>query len=165
VAHDRNRDPGDAVLSLFCQERLDKRASRRARDDKTLWPHHTSFGTRRGGRLFDLARMLGMSDFLNDILAQWRPQRAKTQSEAEREAGEEFAIDLIILRHEADALGIRPTTSEIASVVSKMRASVAMPAVSIRKSITTSWKTHWGRVDLARHRLRNWPQIRFVSSE
>jgi peptidyl-prolyl cis-trans isomerase D len=76
----------------------------------------------RGGRLFDLARMLGMSDFLNDILAQWRPQRAKTQSEAEREAGEEFAIDLIILRHEADALGIRPTTTEIASVVSKMRA-------------------------------------------
>jgi peptidyl-prolyl cis-trans isomerase D len=76
----------------------------------------------RGGRLFDLARMLGMNDFLNDILAQWRPQRAKTQSEAEREAGEEFAIDLMILRHEADALGIRPTTSEIASVVSKMRA-------------------------------------------
>src|SRR5437868_2407613 len=76
----------------------------------------------RGGRLFDLARSLGMSDFLNDILAGWRPQRAKTQSEAEREAGEEFTIDLMILRHEADALGIRPTTSEIASVVSKMRA-------------------------------------------
>src|SRR5205823_13920070 len=35
----------------------------------------------RGGRLFDLARMLGMGDFLNDILAQWRPQHAKTQSE------------------------------------------------------------------------------------
>src|SRR5947208_2277805 len=76
----------------------------------------------RGGRLFDLARMLGMSDFLNDILAQWRPQRAKTQSEAEREAGEEFAIDLMILRHEAEALGIRPTTSEIAAVISKIRA-------------------------------------------
>src|SRR5438067_6738184 len=76
----------------------------------------------RGGRLFDLARILGMNDFLNDILAQWRPQRAKTQSEAEREAGQEFAIDLIILRHEADALGIRPTTSEIASVISQMRA-------------------------------------------
>jgi peptidyl-prolyl cis-trans isomerase D len=76
----------------------------------------------RGGRLFDLARLLGMNDFLNDILAQWRPQRAKTQSEAEREAGEEFAIDLMILRHEANALGIRPTTSEIASVVSRMRA-------------------------------------------
>src|SRR5438105_4714199 len=44
----------------------------------------------RGGRLFDLARLLGMNDFLNDILAQWRPQRAKTQSEAEREAGQEF---------------------------------------------------------------------------
>src|SRR5207248_137808 len=76
----------------------------------------------RGGRLFDLARLLGMNDFLNDILAQWRPQRAKTQSEAEREAGQEFAIDLMILRHEANALGIRPTTSEIASVISQMRA-------------------------------------------
>src|SRR5438105_2734529 len=63
-----------------------------------------------------------MNDFLNDILAQWRPQRAKTQSEAEREAGQEFAIDLMILRHEANALGIRPTTSEIASVISQMRA-------------------------------------------
>src|SRR5438067_132648 len=76
----------------------------------------------RGGRLFDLARLLGMNDFLSDILAQWRPQRAKTQSEAEREAGQEFAIDLMILRHEANALGIRPTTSEIASVISQMRA-------------------------------------------
>ena len=76
----------------------------------------------RGARLFNLARTLGMSDFLTDLLAQWRPQHAKNQSEAEREAGEEFAMDLIILRHEADALGIRPTTSEIASVISKMRA-------------------------------------------
>lgn len=80
------------------------------------------FEVERGARLFDLARILGMSDFLNDILAQWRPQRAKTQSEAEREAGEEFALDLMILRHEAEALGIRPTTSEVASAVSKMRA-------------------------------------------
>ena len=80
------------------------------------------FELERGGRLFDLARSLGMSEFVNNILGQWRPQRAKTQSEAEREAGEEFAIDLMVLRHEAEVLGIRPTTSEIASVVSKMRA-------------------------------------------
>src|SRR5437588_9469162 len=76
----------------------------------------------RGGRLFQLARNLGMSEFLVDLLGQWRPQHAKTQSEAQREAEEEFAIDLMILRHEAEALGIRPTTSEIASVVTKMRA-------------------------------------------
>jgi peptidyl-prolyl cis-trans isomerase D len=76
----------------------------------------------RGGRLFQLARNLGMSEFLVDLLGQWRPQHAKTQSEAQREAEEEFAIDLIILRHEAEALGIRPTTTEIASVVTKMRA-------------------------------------------
>jgi peptidyl-prolyl cis-trans isomerase D len=76
----------------------------------------------RGGRLFQLARNLGMSEFLMDLLGQWRPQHAKTQSEAQHEAEEEFAIDLIILRHEAEALGIRPTTTEIASVVTKMRA-------------------------------------------
>ena len=76
----------------------------------------------RGGRLFQLARNLQMSEFLNELLGQWHPQRAKTQSEAEREAGQEFAIDLMILHHEAEALGIRPTTTEIAAVVTKMRA-------------------------------------------
>jgi len=76
----------------------------------------------RGARLLRLAGNLGMNEFINELLAQWRPQRAKTQSEAQREAEEEFAIDLIILRHEAEDLGIRPTTAEIASVVTKMRA-------------------------------------------
>src|SRR5438105_2219636 len=75
-----------------------------------------------GARLFQLASNLGMNEFINELLAQWRPQRAKTQSEAQREAEEEFAIDLMILQHEAEALGIRPTTAEIASVVTKMRA-------------------------------------------
>jgi SurA N-terminal domain/PPIC-type PPIASE domain len=75
----------------------------------------------RGGRLFGLAQMLGMSDFLRDILGGWRPQHATTQSEIEREAGQEFALDLIVLRHEAEAMGIRPTTNEIAAVISKMR--------------------------------------------
>ncbi len=76
----------------------------------------------RGARLLRLAANLGMNEFINELLAQWRPQRAKTQSEAQREAEEEFAIDLMILQHEAEALGIRPTTAEIASVVTKMRA-------------------------------------------
>ena len=76
----------------------------------------------RGGRLFQLARNLGMSEFLTELLGQWHPQHAKTQSEAEHEAGQEFAIDLMILRHEAEALGIRPTTAEIAAVVTKIRA-------------------------------------------
>src|SRR5204863_224580 len=76
----------------------------------------------RGGRLFQLARNLGMSEFLTELLGQWHPKHAKTQSEAEHEAGQEFAIDLMILRHEAEALGIRPTTTEIAAVVTKIRA-------------------------------------------
>jgi hypothetical protein len=76
----------------------------------------------RGARLFQLARNLGMSEFLTELLGQWHPQRAKTQSEAEREAAQEFAIDLMVLRHEAETLGIRPTTTDIASVVTKIRA-------------------------------------------
>jgi peptidyl-prolyl cis-trans isomerase D len=76
----------------------------------------------RGGRLFQLARNLGMGELLSELLGQWHPERAKTQSEAEREAAQEFAIDLMVLRHEAEALGIRPTTADIASVVTKMRA-------------------------------------------
>src|SRR5437764_8972019 len=42
----------------------------------------------RGGRLFGLAQMLGMNDFLGEILVGWRSQQAKTQAGADREAGE-----------------------------------------------------------------------------
>src|SRR5437016_13367397 len=38
----------------------------------------------RGARLLRLAGNLGMKEFINELLAQWRPQRAKTQSEAQQ---------------------------------------------------------------------------------
>ncbi|PYK91420.1 MAG: hypothetical protein DME40_06770, partial [Verrucomicrobia bacterium] len=115
-----------AILAMpFCLYfvRTDWMSALRSNTAGKLYGHDISaIEIERGGRLFQLARNLGMSEFLTELLGQWHPQHAKTQSEAEHEAGQEFAIDLMILRHEAEALGIRPTTAEIAAVVTKIRA-------------------------------------------
>src|SRR5437870_649353 len=115
-----------AILAMpFCLYfvRTDWMSALRSNTAGKLYGHDISaIEIERGGRLFQLARNLGMSEFLTELLGQWHPQHAKTQSAAEHEAGQEFAIDLMILRHEAEALGIRPTTAEIAAVVSKIRA-------------------------------------------
>src|SRR6266849_3200617 len=63
---------------------------------------------RRDARLFDLARALGMSRFGQTLSA-----GAKSKAEAYLP----FASNLIIQRHEAPRLGIRPKSSEIAGVV------------------------------------------------
>src|SRR3979490_1439323 len=68
---------------------------------------------RRDARLFDLARALGMSSFRQDLSA-----GAKSESEAYVP----FILNLVILRHEAARLGIRPRSSEIADVVRKLEA-------------------------------------------
>jgi PPIC-type PPIASE domain/SurA-like N-terminal domain len=67
----------------------------------------------RGGRMFDLARDLGMINFLQDLVGSAR---------TEQEAKQQFALNLLILRHELNALGVRPTSAEIASAVSNLRA-------------------------------------------
>ena len=58
----------------------------------------------QNARLFGLASDLGMSDFLQSLIA-----RAKTE--------DEVILNLLVLRHEAARLGIRPSTSEIADRV------------------------------------------------
>jgi hypothetical protein len=63
----------------------------------------------QNARLFGLAHDLGMSDFLQSLIA-----GAKTQ--------DEVVLNLLVLRHEADRLGIRPSSSEIAEVVRKLPA-------------------------------------------
>src|SRR5207249_2072228 len=70
MAHDRDRDPGDAVLSLFCQERLDDRTSRGPGNDETLWPNDTSFATRSGRTLVPTRANAGNERF------SWRHSRA-----------------------------------------------------------------------------------------
>ena len=67
---------------------------------------------RRDSRLFELARNLGMIDFLQDMVA------GTTKRDASKEeVYAQFAVNLIVLRHEAERLGIQPAQSEILDVV------------------------------------------------
>src|ERR1700757_2386367 len=64
----------------------------------------------RNARLGKLAQDLGMSDFWG-TLSGGQPGNAGYGT---------FAINLIVLRHEADQLGLRPSGPEIADVVRKL---------------------------------------------
>ena len=77
----------------------------------------SSIEARRDARLFELARNLGMADFLEDTVA------GTTRRDASKEeAYAQFAVNLIVLRHEAERLGIQPGQSEIVDVVRNMPA-------------------------------------------
>ncbi len=67
----------------------------------------------RSERLFDLASDLGMRDFLGELIGNAR---------SENEAKKNFALNYLILRHEADALGLRPTAAAAAAAVSNLPA-------------------------------------------
>lgn len=67
----------------------------------------------RDARLLRLASALGMHDLMQDLMA-------GAQSEAE--AFENFSWNLMVLRHEAEQLGIKPTTPEIANAVKTLPA-------------------------------------------
>jgi peptidyl-prolyl cis-trans isomerase D len=62
----------------------------------------------QNARLFDLARALGMSDFLQSLTAGANDQN---------QVYVQFILNSLILRHEATRLGIRPSPSEIAERV------------------------------------------------
>jgi peptidyl-prolyl cis-trans isomerase D len=64
----------------------------------------------RNARLGGLAHALGMSDFWGTLSGS-QPGNAGYGT---------FAVNLIVLRHEADRLGLRPSPSEIADVVRKL---------------------------------------------
>ena len=66
----------------------------------------------RNARLFNLARELGMYQMLQDMVA---------GANSENEAFVEFTANRLILQHEAEKLGIHPTTTEIADVVKGFR--------------------------------------------
>jgi len=60
-------------------------------------------------RLFNLAQALGMSDFVQSLTV--------GAGQNQNQAYTEFILNLLVLRHEAARLGIRPDSSEIADVV------------------------------------------------
>lgn len=65
-------------------------------------------------RLLSLAQALGMSDFVGTMTA--------GAGMNQNQAAVQFIVNLLVLRHEADRLGLRPSASEIADVVRKLPA-------------------------------------------
>jgi len=66
------------------------------------------------GRLLNLAQVLGMSEFVGTMTA----GAGMDQSQGPVQ----FVANLLVLRHEAERLGVRPSTSEIADAVRKLPA-------------------------------------------
>ncbi len=75
-------------------------------------------------RLFELARALGMSDFLQSLTA-----GARTQDQVY----EQFILNLLVLRHEANRLGILPSASGIADRVRDLPAFRGDAGFDIKK--------------------------------
>jgi hypothetical protein len=73
----------------------------------------TQIELQRQSRLLRLAAQLGMRDLVGYLT---------TGAQTEAEALENFAWNLMVLRHEADALGIEPTSEEIAEEVKTLPA-------------------------------------------
>jgi peptidyl-prolyl cis-trans isomerase D len=67
----------------------------------------------RGARLLRLGSQLGMHDLIEDLTG---------EAQTEAEAYENFSWNLMVLRHETEELGIKPTTAEIANVVKALLA-------------------------------------------
>jgi SurA N-terminal domain/PPIC-type PPIASE domain len=67
----------------------------------------------RNSRLLRLASQLGMRELVQDLTI---------GAQTETEAFDNFAWNLMVLRHEADQLGIQPTTTEIAREVKSLPA-------------------------------------------
>jgi hypothetical protein len=73
-------------------------------------------------RLLRLAQELGMSDFVQTMTAGAMLNPNRMGGRSEDVVAFEFIPNLLVLRHEAERLGIRPSTSEIADAVRKLPA-------------------------------------------
>ena len=68
----------------------------------------------QSARLLSLAQALGMSDFVGTMTA--------GAGLNQNQAAVQFIVNLLVLRHEAGQLGLRPSASEVAEVVRKLPA-------------------------------------------
>jgi peptidyl-prolyl cis-trans isomerase D len=73
----------------------------------------TRIDYQRNARLLRLASDLGMSSFVQDLT---------TNAQSENELYQQFMVNRLVLRHEAEQLGIRPSTNEITDLVKTFRA-------------------------------------------
>src|SRR5437867_11932595 len=77
------------------------------------------------GRLLTLAQAIGMSDFVRTLTA--------GAGMNQNQVAVQFIINLLVLRHEAERLGLRPSASEIADVVRKLPAFQSESGFAINK--------------------------------
>src|SRR5204862_1022995 len=76
-------------------------------------------------RLLSLAQTLGMSDFVGTMTA--------GAGMNQNQAAVQFIISLLVVRHEAERLGLRPSTSEVADAVRKLPAFQSESGFDINK--------------------------------
>src|SRR5437764_13628843 len=77
------------------------------------------------GRLLSLAQALGMSDFVGTLTA--------GAGSNQNQAAVQFIVSLLVLRHEAERLGLRPSASEVAEGVGKLPAFQGYSGFDINK--------------------------------
>jgi hypothetical protein len=68
----------------------------------------------QSARLLNLAQILGMSDFVGTMTA--------GAGMDQNQGAVQFIVNLLVLRHESERLGVRPSTTEIADAVRKLPA-------------------------------------------
>src|SRR6476620_10364058 len=68
----------------------------------------------QSARLLNLAQILGMSDFVDTMTA--------GAAQNQNQGAVQFIVNLLVLRHEAERLGLRPSAAEVAEVVRKLPA-------------------------------------------
>src|SRR5438094_1104330 len=76
-------------------------------------------------RLLRLGQALGMSDFVGTLTA--------GAGSNQNQAAVQFIVNLLVLRHEAGRLGLRPSASEVADVVRKLPAFQGKSRLDINK--------------------------------
>jgi hypothetical protein len=79
----------------------------------------------QSARLLSLAQALGMSDFVGTMTA--------GAGGDQNQVAVQFIVNLLVLRHEAEQMGLRPSASEVAEVVRKLPAFQGNSGFDINK--------------------------------
>lgn len=102
-----------AIPFCFYFVKTDPAAMRSDRFGRIYDQNISHIDYQRNARLFNLARDLGLSNYLQDLVA---------GAKSETEAYGEFTCNRLILQHEAEKFGIHPTAVEIADTVRTFQA-------------------------------------------
>jgi hypothetical protein len=107
----------------------------------------TQLDMQRNVRMFELARSLGMFTYLQDMIG---------SAGSEQAAKEQFVWNRLVLRHEAEQLGIAPSGADVARVIKTLQPFQG-ERVSTLRSTTSSRPTLCRRsVSAKRNSKKSW---------